>query len=48
MVFIIIAVIVFVLFYTLVYTKSENKRMNNHKKYMSMIKDEKNSVEQDL
>lgn len=48
MVFIVIAIIAFVMFYTLVYTKSENKRMNDHKKYMSMIKDEKNSVEQDL
>lgn len=48
MVFIIIGIIAFLLFYILVYSNSESKRKNNHKKYMSIIKDEKNSVKQNL
>ena len=37
------AFVVFLLFYSLTYSKSENKRKNQHKKYMSMIREEKNS-----
>ena len=43
MVFIVMAFVVFLLFYSLTYSKSENKRKNQHKKYMSMIREEKNS-----
>lgn len=43
MIFIVIAVIAFLLFHSLTYSKSENKRKNQHKKYMSMIREEKNS-----
>ena len=43
MIFIVIAVIAFLLFHSLTYSESENKRKNQHKKYMSMIREEKNS-----
>ena len=43
MVFIVMAFVVFLLFYSLTYSKSENKLKNQHKKYMSMIREEKNS-----
>lgn len=43
MVYIVIVVVGFLLFYSLTYSKSENKRKNQHKKYMSMIREEKNS-----
>ena len=45
MVFIVMAFVVFLLFYSLTYSKSENKRKNQHKKYMSMIREEKNTVQ---
>ena len=41
--YIVIVVVGFLLFYSLTYSKSENKRKNQHKKYMSMIREEKNS-----
>lgn len=43
MVFIVIAVVAFLLFYSLTCSISENKRKNKHKKYMTMIREEKNS-----
>lgn len=46
--FIVIAIVAFIVVYTFVFSKSENKRKNNHKKYMSMVKDEMNSSKKDL
>lgn len=39
---IVIAIVVFILFYTFIFSKSENKRKNNHKKYVSMVKNKEN------
>lgn len=43
--FIVLCIVGFFLCYIFIYSKSEDKRKNDHKKYMAMINKEKNSVE---